>query len=293
MKLQFISIALMLCVVMLITSCNSGSSSKTESGLEYIHHVKNDGPNPKEGDWVSFKFDYYVNDSLIQPWKEGAEAIERQMPAATEKDPNIQFFFDGLAKMAKGDSLSIFVPLDSLPQKPQDLKPGDILRFDLVLLEITSAEDKMAADMEKQKEYEAKMAVVKDEINATNDAYKANSLGNKLMTTASGLKYVIHEEGTGPKAAPGQTVSVNYYGMLLDGTRFDDSYERGEPFNFPVAQNQVIAGWDEALTTLPEGSRFTVFIPSNLAYGENGAPPVIPANAELVFHINFMKIVEK
>lgn len=289
MKLQFISIAIMLCVAMMFTSCDS--TTKTDSGLEYKHHIKNGGPTPQVGDWVSFKFDYGVNDSLIQPWKEGAEAILRQMPDSSAKDPNIQFFFDAMAKMSKGDSLTLYVPIDSLPQKPQDLKPGDILKFDLVLLDIMSDEDKMAADMEKQKEFDAKIAGVKDEITSTTEAYKANTLGNKLVTTASGLKYVIHEEGTGAKAAAGQTVSVNYYGMLLDGTPFDDSYKTGSPFNFPVAQNQVIAGWDEALSTLPAGTRFTVFIPSNLAYGENGAPPVIPANAELVFHINFIEIL--
>ena len=279
----------MLCVAMLITSCDS--TTKTESGLEYKHHVKNDGPTPQVGDWVSFKFDYGVNDSLVQPWKEGAEPIVRQMPDSSTKDPNIQFFFDAMAKMSVGDSISLFVPIDSLPQKPQDLKPGDILKFDLVLLDIMSNDEKMAADMEKQKEMEAKLAGVKEEISTATEAYKAKTLGDKLITTASGLKYVIHEEGTGAKAAPGQTVSVNYYGTLLDGTSFDDSYKTGAPFTFPVAQNQVIAGWDEALSTLPAGTRFTVFIPSNLAYGENGAPPVIPANAELVFHINFIEIL--
>jgi FKBP-type peptidyl-prolyl cis-trans isomerase FkpA len=289
MKLQFFSAAIMLCVAMMFTSCDS--TTKTDSGLEYKHHVKNGGEKPKVGDWVSFKFDYSVNDSLIQPWRADAEAILRQMPDSSAKDPNIQFFFDALANMSEGDSLSLFVPIDSLPQKPQDLKPGDVLKFDLVLLDIITNEEKMAADAEKQKEFDAKVAGVKEEISSTTEAYKANTLGDKLITTASGLKYVVHEMGTGAKAAAGETVSVNYYGMLLDGTPFDDSYKTGNPFNFPVAQNQVIAGWDEALSTLPAGTRFTVFIPSNLAYGENGAPPVIPANAELVFHINFLEIL--
>ncbi|MBK7428937.1 MAG: FKBP-type peptidyl-prolyl cis-trans isomerase [Saprospiraceae bacterium] len=131
---------------------------------------------------------------------------------------------------------------------------------------------------------------VAEEATATLEAYKMKSLGDKLLSTSSGIQYVIHELGTGTKAKSGQYVLVDYYGMLMDGMRFDDSYKNGYSFGFPLGQNQVIAGFDEALTLLPAGSRFTVFIPPNLAYGENGAPPVIPANAELVFHLNFIKI---
>ncbi len=122
------------------------------------------------------------------------------------------------------------------------------------------------------------------------NAYKTSALGDKLISTPSGLKYVVHHEGSGPKAKPGQYVLVDYYGMLMDGMRFDDSYKNGYPFGFLLGHNQVIAGFDEALMLLPEGTRFTIFIPAHLAYGENGAPPVIPANAELVFHLHFIKI---
>lgn len=128
------------------------------------------------------------------------------------------------------------------------------------------------------------------EANAALEAYKSNSLGDKLQSTASGIKYVIHQQGTGSKAKPGQYVLIDYYGMLIDGMRFDDSYKNGYPFGFPIAQGQVIQGFDEAMTLLPEGSIFTVFIPAHLAYGEYGAPPVIPANAELIFHLHFIEI---
>jgi FKBP-type peptidyl-prolyl cis-trans isomerase len=139
------------------------------------------------------------------------------------------------------------------------------------------------------KEHSA-IALASAEAAAALEAYKSNSLGDKLFTTASGLKYVVHQQGSGAKAKSGQYVLVEYYGMLMDGMRFDDSYKNGYPFGFSVGQGQVIAGFDEALTLLPVGSRFTVFIPANLAYSEAGAPPVIPANAELVFHLNFIKI---
>lgn len=148
----------------------------------------------------------------------------------------------------------------------------------------------VAAQSETNSENEEAKRNAALEATATLEAYKLNALGDKLISTPSGLKYVIHHNGSGLKVKPGQYVLLHYYGMLLDGMRFDDSYKNGYPFGFLTGHNQVIAGFDEALTLLPEGSRFTVFIPAKLAYGENGAPPVIPANAELVFHLNFIKI---
>ena len=109
-----------------------------------------------------------------------------------------------------------------------------------------------------------------------------------LTTTASGLKYVIHDagEGTGPSAS--DKVTVHYAGWLPDGKLFDASYSRGEPIAFGL--NQVIAGWTEGVQLLKPGGKGTFVIPADLGYGDRGAPPMIPPGATLVFHVELLKV---
>ena len=115
-----------------------------------------------------------------------------------------------------------------------------------------------------------------------------NAKKDGVKTTASGLEYEVETEGTGPKPKATDKVTVNYKGMLLDGTVFDSSYERGQPASFPLAN--VIPGWTEALQLMPVGSKYKFYIPSKLAYGERGAPPKIGPNAVLVFEVELLSI---
>jgi len=108
-------------------------------------------------------------------------------------------------------------------------------------------------------------------------------------STASGLRYVVRDPGTGtakPKA--GDEVIANYDGRLLDGTPFDSSYKRGVPLTFRVGTGQVIHGWDEALLTMKKGEKRTLIVPYWLAYGAVGSPPKIPAFATLVFDVELI-----
>ena len=112
-----------------------------------------------------------------------------------------------------------------------------------------------------------------------------------LTTTASGLQYVIIEEGSGEAPQAGDIVEVHYSGTLTDGTEFDSSYERGEPIRFPLGLGQVIPGWDEGIGLLNVGSKAKLVIPPELAYGEAGAGGVIPPNATLVFEVELVDIL--
>ncbi|HEX9922067.1 MAG TPA: FKBP-type peptidyl-prolyl cis-trans isomerase [Anaerolineae bacterium] len=112
-----------------------------------------------------------------------------------------------------------------------------------------------------------------------------------LTTTASGLQYVITEEGSGEAPQAGDIVEVHYSGTLTDGTEFDSSYERGEPIRFPLGLGQVIPGWDEGIGLLNVGSKAKLVIPPELAYGEAGAGGVIPPNATLVFEVELVDIL--
>lgn len=112
-----------------------------------------------------------------------------------------------------------------------------------------------------------------------------------VVTTASGLEYKVITQGKGPKPKATDTVSVQYVGKLLDGTEFDSSYKRNEPAQFEVSQ--VVRGWTEALQLMPVGSKYKLWIPANLAYGERGTPGgPIPPNSTLEFEVELVKIVK-
>ncbi|MEH1953465.1 FKBP-type peptidyl-prolyl cis-trans isomerase [Nostoc sp.] len=110
------------------------------------------------------------------------------------------------------------------------------------------------------------------------------------VTTSSGLKYVELKEGTGATPKPGQTVEVHYVGTLEDGTQFDSSRDRGQPFSFKIGIGQVIKGWDEGVSTIKVGGRRQLIIPPELGYGARGAGGVIPPNATLLFDVELLGV---
>jgi peptidylprolyl isomerase len=114
--------------------------------------------------------------------------------------------------------------------------------------------------------------------------------GEEIITTDSGLQYVVLERGDGPVPQAGEIVAVHYRGTLEDGTEFDNSYDRGQPFAFPLGQGRVIAGWDEGIALLTAGSKARLIIPPDLAYGEQGAGGVIPPNATLIFEVELVSV---
>ncbi len=119
---------------------------------------------------------------------------------------------------------------------------------------------------------------------------KVAELTKNATKTNSGLMYEILEKGNGPKPTKGQMVSVHYAGYLLNGQKFDSSFDRNEPIQIPIGAGQVIRGWDEGIMLLNEGSKARLIIPSNLGYGPQGAGGVIPPNATLIFDVELVKL---
>ncbi len=111
-----------------------------------------------------------------------------------------------------------------------------------------------------------------------------------VITTRSGLKYIDEVVGEGAEVKSGDTVSVHYTGWLKDGTKFDSSRDRNQPFPVPVGKGQVIKGWDEGLQGMKAGGKRKLIIPADLAYGPRGYPGAIPPNAELTFDVEVIKI---
>ncbi len=166
----------------------------------------------------------------------------------------------------------------------------DILDSSKTLMTEDQAKDCMMAFqktmMAKQEE---KMKVDGEKNKTAGAAFLAeNKAKQGVITLPDGLQYKVEKMGTGKKPDSTSTVSVNYIGKLLDGTEFDNSYKRGQPAEFPV--RGVIRGWTEALQLMPVGSKWTLYIPSELAYGERGAGGAIPPNATLIFEVELLGI---
>ena len=120
--------------------------------------------------------------------------------------------------------------------------------------------------------------------------FSKNAQREEVKELESGLQYEVIKEGTGPKPTPKDQIMAHYHGTTLEGKVFDSSVERGEPATFPVSG--VIKGWQEILPMMPVGSKYKIYVPSDLAYGQRGAGQDIGPNEALIFEIELLKIVE-
>ena len=199
------------------------------------------------------------------------------------------------ASYAIGLNLGKSLHKDSVEVDPNILLRGlkDALAGSKTLLTDDEAKAAMVAiQADLRKKQEAKMEVVGDANKKEGDAFlAANKTKEGVVTLSSGLQYKILKEGTGPKPSATDSVVCNYKGTLLDNTEFDSSYKRGQPATFPVGQ--VIKGWTEVLQLMPVGSKWEVFVPSELGYGPRGAGGAIGPNAMLIFEIELLSIQGK
>jgi len=146
-----------------------------------------------------------------------------------------------------------------------------------------------AQQAERRKQYESML----EEYKVAEDSLLTNYIQKnkvKVSPTSTGLYFIKTTSGKGKLATKGSKVSVHYKGMLIDGTEFDNSYQRGEPIEIEVGKGQVIPGWDEALQLMKAGDKAKLIIPSKIAYGERGAGGVIPPYATLVFELELISV---
>ena len=175
----------------------------------------------------------------------------------------------------------------------QDFADGVAAIFNGVAPRLTMDEareqvNKLAEELQrKHQEQETKMAELNKK--SGESFLRENGKRVEVKTTPSGLQYEVIAEGKGERPTATDQVEVHYTGKLLDGTVFDSSVERGEPITFPVSG--VIPGWVEALQMMPEGSKWRLFIPSNLAYGAQGAGPIGP-HQTLIFDVELLKVIK-
>lgn len=281
------------------TACKQ-EGIKTEHGFRFINHTDKGGQKPKPGETVLFHFEAFIGDSLMGSTRKNfASPREFELPTADKLPKRVPAVYDALLLSGVGDSVTIYETIDSFLQKfiPPALKDAKEVRYEIVLEKIVSQEEiqqKQAEAqrklMEEQKlgeEAIARAAGVGTMVKATAADYKAGKLKNKLTTTPSGLKIMIVEQGSGEKVKQGEQIKTHYYGVLTDGTHFDDSFSRGQALPFAAGVGQMIRGFDEGAQMLNHGGKAYLFIPPALGYGAQ-AQGTIPPNSELIFYIELL-----
>jgi FKBP-type peptidyl-prolyl cis-trans isomerase FklB len=222
--------------------------------------------------------------------KTGAAATAKAPVPLTLKTPSQK------SSYAIGMNIGKNLKRDSVEVDPAILLRGlkDALAGNKLLLTDEEAKAALTAlQTEVRAKEEAKTKAAAVENKKAGEAFlAANKTKEGVVTLPSGLEYKIIKEGTGPKPAAEDTVLCHYRGTLVDNTEFDSSYKRGEPLKIPVGG--VIKGWTEAIQLMPVGSKWQLFIPSDLAYGERGAPgsPIGP-NSTLIFEVELISIEPK
>ncbi|ALU42042.1 FKBP-type peptidyl-prolyl cis-trans isomerase [Pseudoalteromonas rubra] len=172
--------------------------------------------------------------------------------------------------------------LNSVFEGMKDAYAGEAFRVEIP--EIQAAFEKINAEIQKRRDEEAKVLAAEGTAFLEENAKRA-----EITVTESGLQYEVIETGEGDKPAADSTVRVHYHGTLINGTVFDSSYERGQPAEFPV--NGVIKGWTEALQLMPVGSKWRLYVPHDLAYGERGAGASIAPFSTLIFDVELLEVL--
>ncbi len=288
----------LLCVLLIAGCSSEGKRIKSPSGYEY-QVVRKGGSEPiPVNSYVFFNMSLTQKDSVLQSTATMGKPSILKVMDDNKSYGQLKALVDIIATLHEGDSLHFYFPMDSFEKVPPGFEGfKDPMIYKVGIVDVMDETRFEAHSDSIQKEQEKVRQVVRDrlpEIEALTksnyDAYKKGDFASKMQTTASGLKYIIHQEGDGAKPAKGEQVSVHYYGMLdADAKMFDTSFKGGQPYQFPLGMGQVIPGWDEGLLLLNKGSKATLFVPASLAYGAAGSPPVIPENADLIFYVELEK----
>ncbi|MDH3651858.1 MAG: hypothetical protein OEQ53_19390, partial [Saprospiraceae bacterium] len=206
-------------------SCEQ-SSNLSERGYQYLLHTQSEGPKPQPGEYAYFDIVMKAGDSILNTSYNMEQRPRLRMPFQEEYTSNTPALIDGLKLMSVGDSLTLFFPLDSMDVTPVAFEQYDVIEYKLKMADIkTDAQFK--EEMQKTiEEKEARLRVVKargpevaEFSSQILDQYNAGKLSG-IITTESGLKYVVHEDGSGKVPQPNDMVSVHYYGLLMNGLAF-------------------------------------------------------------------------
>lgn len=296
---------LVVLVLVVLTACqptggNDSNSGVLPSGFSYYNHPSGNSTAPEVGQYVFYQAKLGINGEIQQDTRTAPTMpfmkITPPLPdSVPQPRPNI--VLEILRKMNLGDSATVTVPIADAPFI-RGLNPTDTLSYEIVIKEILNEDafqirrEEEIAKQRTEKERTQQLAIsIDEEMNKMLADYRDGKLDDQLQTTDAGLKYLVQEQGDGSSISTDDFVSVHYYGKILDGTTFDNSYDKGNPITFPIGQGRVITGWDQGIPLFNQGGKGYLFIPGDMAYGNNPPPgsPIQPG-AELVFQISIVDV---
>jgi FKBP-type peptidyl-prolyl cis-trans isomerase FkpA len=298
MTKHFHSVYLVFAALIILAACKESKYKgfkETESGLYYKFVTSNkDGVQPQDSSYLDVTLSYYIaeTDSLFFTSKDipGGKMKIGLFPSAYRGD-----IMEGIRMMHVGDSAIFITSIDSFFIKtaqgevPPELPKGKDIKIAMKLIDIQTIAQRRAMQ-KKQVDENTRTAQANMEMEPELIADYINRKNITAKPTATGLYYIENTKGNGPKAKKGQKVTVHYSGFLLNGKKFDSSYDRDQPFTFTLGAGEVIGGWDEGVSYMNVGTFAQFLLPSQLAYGAMGSPPVIPPFSPLVFEVQLLKI---
>lgn len=290
MKRTISKIMLAVLAVACVFSFNACSKYKgykqdKETGIYYKFYIQNkDSVQAQTGDAVSLMYQLALKDSILVPMMPIQELVQESFYKGD--------VYAAIRMMHVGDSATFILDADTFFHYMGGENPFDDkeLYFTFKMTELMPKAEVDAMMQAQEEQYNAYMEQARAAEDSTMREYIAKNK-IKVAPTASGLYFISKKAGKGAQAVAGQKVAVHYTGKLLDGTKFDSSYDRNEPIEFMLGQGQVIPGWDEGIAMMKEGEKAVLLIPSKLAYGERGNQ-VIPPCAPLVFDVELVKVGE-
>jgi len=270
-------------VMISFVACSQKKFKEGPNGIQYLFHEKSkDTTMAREWSTITFNYSFGSKDSILDKSK---QPIQFMLSKSMYKgDLN-----EALAMVHKGDSVSFIFQADSFfmktlrsPQVPPMFDSVKDLYFHMKVVDIKpESPEQMQQRVDRENAEKNEPVLIQKYITDNNIT---------VAPTASGLYYIETKAGNGPAPAAGKTVKVHYTGTLLDGTKFDSSLDRNQPFEFVLGQGQVIRGWDEGIALMKKGGKAKLIIPSSIGYGNRGAGPTIKPFSTLVFEVELLDI---
>ncbi len=293
-----IRLAIVVLILISAFSCKKGKELKTEAGFKYILYTDSKGPKVKIGNYVTIEMVYKnSDDSIIFDSRLNGTPIRFRL----ERIPFQGSYEDGLTYLAADDSATFFVPADSLfhylnksgtsvvaKQEESIFTKGSLLKFEIKLLKIQSeveAEEEMVMDLskkDKQEQIDIIQYLEKKKIT--------------ILPDEEGYYLLMIEKGSGQTIDSGKVVTLEYEGRFLNDSVFDGTKKAGHPYKFISGAHHVIRGWEIAMKNMCAGDKFTILLPSNLAFGEEGIRNpkngnfIVPPYTPLVFDMDIISI---